>query len=554
MRHLLRPAILAVVLFFLSLPAAAQESAALKAGLRGRLGVLDWFVVAAYILAMLYIGFYYSRRAKTSEEYYLGGRRMKPFMVGVSLFATMVSTISYLAVPGEVMKNGPMAAAYVFCIPIVFVIVGYGIIPFIMRLPITSAYEILEGKFGKPVRLFGSCIFLLIRLVWMGLVVYSASKVVIPCLGWNLDTLPYVLIFVGGITIAYASMGGLQAVILTDVIQAFILFGGAFVCIAIVTVKLGGFGWIPTQWSPNWDVQPWFSTDPTVRMTLFGTMIQSIAWWVCTAGSDQMAIQRYVATRNAKAARRAFLFNNLADVLVEVLLVCLGFALLAFYMANPEFQIGSVNLEQDADYLFPHFVVNFTGFGIAGLVISGMLAAAMSSLASGVTSTATVLNTDILTLLLGRALTEREKVRLGKWVTVAVGVIVIGLGLLMDKIPGNLYELTAKTNGLFVAPLFGLFFMAMFVPFATPMGTVFGTLYGILAAFLIAFWDLTGHPAISFQWIIPGAMVVNIVVGCLFSLVPTRGKGVTIRVLAATVFTAPLVAGTAAFVAACIAH
>ncbi len=510
---------------FVPLVAFAEESGeTIAPGLRGGLGTADWLVVILYMAGMIGVGVYYARRTKTAEEYYFGGRRMMPFMVGLSLFATLISTISYLSVPGEIMKHGPVAILDVLALPLIFLIVGYFIIPNIMRLPITSAYEILETRLGRGVRLFGSTLFLSIRFIWMALVVFSASKVIIPCLGWSPDALPYIVLVMGTTTVVYAAMGGLQAVVLTDVIQTFVMFGGAFLCIGIVTAKMGGIGWIPTQWSPAWDVQPVFSLNPAVRVTLVGTLVHSTVWWVSTCGSDQLAIQRYLATRDAKAARRAFLYNSAAIAAISLVLATLGFALLAFYVANPQYQIGQFNIQQEADYLFPHFVVNFAGYGAAGLVISGMLAAAMSSLSSGVTSTATVLNTDIVQNLLRRNLTEAAKVKLGRWATAAIGVTVILLALLIGVVPGNLFEVTTKTNGLFVAPLFGLFFMAMYVPWATPAGTVLGSLYGLFAASVVAFWDLAGGEALSFQWILVSSLLVNTATGSVFSLVPIKEK------------------------------
>jgi len=514
--------------------------------------VADWIVVVLYMAGMIGIGVYYARRNKTADDYYLGGRKMKPFMVGVSLFATLISTISYLSVPGEIMKHGPLAILDMLALPLIFVLAGYFIIPNIMKLRITSAYEILEMKFGRGVRLFGSTLFLSLRMIWMALVIFSASKVVIPCLGWSPEALPYVVIVLGTATVIYAALGGLQAVVLTDVIQTFVMFAGAFLCIGIVTVRMGGFGWIPTQWSPAWDVQPLFSVNPAVRVTLFGTLVHSTVWWISTCGSDQLAIQRYLATRDAKAARRAFLYNSFAMVAVSVVLMALGFALLAFYIANPQFQIGQFNVGQEADYLFPHFVVNFAGYGAAGLVISGMMAAAMSSLSSGVTSTATVLNTDLLQYLVRRNLTETGKVRMGKYATAGIGMLVILLALLIGVVPGNLYEVTTKTNGLFVAPMFGLFFMAMYVPWATPAGAVLGSLYGIFTAFVVAFWDLAGGETLSFQWILASSLVVNLVTGALFSLAPIRRKSRMHRAVAITVMAAPLVLGACWFASACL--
>jgi solute:Na+ symporter, SSS family len=549
------PAALVLALLVLCATAAfADEDAVTNAeGLNGRLGALDWCVIVVYALGMLGIGFYYSRRTETSEDYYLGGRKMRPSMVGLSLFATLISTISYLAWPGEVMGHGPVAALmYIAALPIVYVVVCYFLIPHIMKLPITSAYEILEVRLGRPVRLLGSIIFLLVRLMWMALVAFTASRAVVTAMGLDPGNVKYAVIALGIITVIYSSMGGLRAVVLTDVIQSAILFTGALVCIVIVTVKVGGLGWLPTEWSPNWDKQPLISFDPTVRVTVFGSIVATTLWWICTAGSDQMAIQRYLATRDVKAARRAFLVNSAADVVVTLLLVALGFALLGFFRANPQYMSENTNLSENAEYLFPHFIVNFMGFGMAGLVMSGMLAAAMSSLSSGVNSASTVINTDLVGPFIRRELSEAAKIRLGKWISLGIGVVVILLGLGIGKVPGNLYEVTAKTNGLFVAPLFGLFFFAMFVPFSTSYGAVFGSLYGFVAAVVVAFWDQTGAQGLSFQYILAVSLAVDIAVGCLLSLVPYDAKSRGFRIGLNVAASIPLVVVVGLFARACM--
>ncbi len=513
-------------------PANAQDTAAPPAAaLRGGLGVLDWMVVGLYALVMIGIGVFYSYRTRTSEEYYLGGRRMRPGMVGLSLFATMISTITYLAIPGEMMKHGPVYLTTIAAIPIIFLIVGYLLIPYIMTLPITSAYEILDRRFGRPTRLLGCTIFLLIRFIWMGLVILTSAKVVVRAVGLPPEQAPYVAIVLGAVTVVYSSIGGLRAVVLTDVIQSAIMFFGAILTIIIITVKMGGVGWFPTQWASNWDVQPVFSFDPRVRVTMLGTVLAATTWWVCTCGSDQMAIQRYLATRDARAARRAFLTNNMADASVTLLLSPLGFALLGFFREHPQYLTEQVNLQQNTDLLFPYFIVNFLHFGLAGLVISGMLAAAMSSLSSGINSTCTVINTDIIGYFLRENLSEKTKVRIAKSSALLIGVVVILLSWIIDSVRGNLLEVTSKTSNLLVAPLFGLFFFAMFVPFATPMGAAFGSLYGFLAAFLFAFGDLAGLPPLSWQWILPSALVSDVVTGTLVSLIPVRNGHPVLKAL-----------------------
>ncbi|HQH51878.1 MAG TPA: sodium/solute symporter [Candidatus Hydrogenedentes bacterium] len=552
MRSLTRGTLFLCTLCAAAFAAGAQEAdPGSPSELAGGLGLLDWGVIAVYAVAMLGIGVYYARKIETSDDYYLGGRRMNPSMVGLSLFAAMISTISYLAEPGEVMGHGPIGyLMYLASLPIIYLIVGFLLIPHIMKLPITSAYELLERRLGMPSRLLGSGIFLLIRFIWMGLVVYTASRAVVTAMGLQPGALAPTIIIMGTITVIYSSMGGLQAVVLTDAIQSLLLIGAAIICVIIITVKMGGFSWFPTQWSDTWDTQPFFTFDPTVRVTVIGSLIATTVWWVCTAGSDQMAIQRYLATRDVKSARKAFLVNNIADVCVNVTLISLGFALLGFFRSHyPDLLNASLADEKKVDYLFPLFVVNYMKYGMAGLVIAGMLAAAMSSLSSGVNSAATVLNTDFLPLVLRKVLDEKTKVRYGKWVSAVIGVIIILLALVIENVRGNLFEVTQKTSNLLVSPLFSLFFLALFVKRANTFCAMFAGAYGFVVAIVVAFWDLTGSTPISFQWIGITSLAASIGAGVGLSYLPWERMTRNSRTAAAIAAALPLLLLAGIFVA-----
>jgi SSS family solute:Na+ symporter len=215
----------------------------------------DWTVIALYALLMLSIGWYFSRRTKTQEQYLLGDRKMRPLMVGISLFASLISIVSYLAEPGEIIKNGPTyLIASFLAYPIVYLIVGWFMIPFIMRLKVTSAYEILELRLGPGVRTLGSLFFLSLRLTWMSVIVYAASsKVLIPMLGLDPSVTPLICAILAFVTIIYTSMGGVRAVVITDVIQTAILFGAAIITIVSVSYCLGGVhAWWPQHWLEHW--------------------------------------------------------------------------------------------------------------------------------------------------------------------------------------------------------------------------------------------------------------------------------------------------------------
>ncbi|MCK5374914.1 MAG: hypothetical protein KAJ40_06485, partial [Alphaproteobacteria bacterium] len=198
---------------------------------------------------------------------------------------------------------------------------------------------------------------------------------------------------------------------------------------------------------------------------------------------------------------------------------------LGFYRTNPNLIPDGKDLITDADFLFPHFIANHLPIGFAGIVIAALFSAAMSSLSSGLNSTAAVITADIIPWLI-KTKQKINPLKLAKWCSLSVGLLVLGVSTMMRYVPGNITEVTAKTNGLFISPLFNLFFMALFVRFATPFGTIMGSIYGIAVAMLIAFWDVaTGQPGVTFLWIGPASLVVSIGASMLFSLIPLKEKG-----------------------------
>lgn len=208
------------------------------------------------------------------------------------------------------------------------------------------------------------------------------------------------------------------------------------------------------------------------------------------------------------------------------ILTLVGIALLAFYQRGPGVLPENMSLAHNGDAVFAHFIGHYLPMGVSGLVISGLLAAAMSSVSSGLNGIISSFSTDIIdTQWQNPARTERSKVRTARFLALVIGLITVVMSIGVGAVPGNLVEVSSKTNGLLLCPIFGLFFLALRVPFATPFGAVMGALYSFAAAVLISYWDsFTGEAGLSFQWIIPGAFVTSMVAGAGFSLLPTRGK------------------------------
>ncbi len=509
--------------------ASSAAWAVLRIGRRAphRLGILDWVVIGVYAAGMLAVGWYYWRRTDTSEDYLLGGRKMKSLPVGLSLFATLFSTISFLAWPGEMIKYGPMILSIAVAYPIVALVAGRFLIPRFMELRITSAYEILETRLGLSIRMLGSTLFLLLRILWMAVIVYATvGSVLVPLLGLDpgnpLHVAP-LCVGLGFVTLVYTAMGGLRAVVVTDVLQSLILFAGAIAAIVAVSVYLGGVrAWWPAGWASHW-TEPHFY-NPNVRVTFLGAVVATFTWYVSTAGSDQMAIQRYLATRDAPAARRVLSTSLAANTLVFILLAGLGLALLAYFRANPHQVPDGQTIVGNADQLFARFIVIGLPPGFSGLVVAGLLAAAMSSLSAGINSSCSVITVDFIQRFRRKQAGPAGRPA-GAWlervISVAVGIVMVLLSSLVGSVHGNLLEIAYKVVNLLSAPLFGLFFMAMFVRWATTFGTWIGALVGLAVVVAVNYWrELTGTPGISFLWAMPLSFAAQIAAGSLASLLP----------------------------------
>jgi SSS family solute:Na+ symporter len=493
-----------------------------------RLSWLDWVVIAGYFVSMLAIGWYYSRRNPTTDDYLLAGRTVRSLSAGLSLFASLFSTLSYLALPGEMIKHGPIyAAGTIAALPLIGLIVGWFLIPFIMKLKVTTAYELLEGQLGLGVRMLASFLFLLLRVLWMAALTYATVAVVlVPLLNLDPSYVPFLCIFLGLITVIYTAMGGLRAVMLTNVIKAAILFGLAVLALVVISARLGGFSaWLPTRWPSYWP-EPVWGYDPTIRVSFLGVFVATLVWFVCTSGSDQMAIQRYLSTKDIRAARRALVSLLVADGLVALFLSGVGLAVSAYFWANPHLVPDGLTILGDSDKLFGRFMAVGFPSGLCGLAITGLLIAAMSSLSSGINSACSVVTVDFIGRFRKDKQPEQAQVRLAKYVSVGIGVVVVTLACFVGLVQGNLVELCYKVVNLLVAPLFGLFFMAMFVRRATGIGTLVGAAAGLAVVIVISFWqELTGTPPpISLFVAMPASLVVQVAVGLVASWVTLAPK------------------------------
>ncbi len=474
----------------------------------------DKLVIALYGIVMILIGWYFARRVKNTEDYLLGGRKMNPFIVGLSLFITMISSLSFLSYPGEMIKNGPVVFVAMIIFPLIYYIVGWFLIPHFMNMKVTSAYELLEVRLGLNVRMLATFFFLTLRFFWMATIIYAtintALMAVIDIPSRYTTLIGIVLMLV---TMVYTTIGGYKAVIATDAIQSVILWIGTILAIIFVMVEFSSLtSWLPDHYLGHWAPFKW-GLSLTERTTIGNTMMFLITWYVCTNGSDQMAVQRYLSTKDIAAARRSFGISLIVTFIVKIFLAIVGLAMIAYFTRNPHFLTYGQTLNEQADSLLPKFVLIGLPVGISGLVISAILAAAMSSLSSGLNSSSSVIHEDIIKRVLPRFVSS-DPLNQVKKISFFVGVIAILLSLLVGNVEGNLLDVVIKVVNLFVAPLFVLFFMAIFIPFATGTGTVIGGLASVIMAVAVSFWEFGG---LKVFWIMPAAFVAGAVVGIIGS-------------------------------------
>lgn len=484
------------------------------------LTAIDWIIVGLYAGSTLVMGWWFGRRQSSAREYFLGSGNMHPGLIGISLFASLLSTITYLSIPGETYGKGPVYLTNYLAYPLVYLIVAFVLLPVYMKQQVTSAYELLEDRLGVGVRLLGAGMFLILRLVWMSLIIYLMATSIATMIGADAAWVPWIAAGTGLVSVTYATMGGLRAVVITDLVQSILLYGGAVLVIAVITWRMGGFAWWPTEWNANWDTQPIASFDPSVRVTILGTFLSVLIWFVCTSGGDQVSIQRFMATRDAAAARRAIGIQLTVGGIVGLTLGVAGFAMLGYFSANPGLLPEGLAESGQADRIFPHFIAAHLPPVVSGLVVAGLFAAAMSSVDSGVNSITAVVTSDCIDRFRREPVSEKQHVWIARIIALAVGVIVVASSTIVGKMPGNITAVTNKTVNLLTVPIFCLFFFALFVKSARPAGVVLGTVCGTAAGALVAFSGVifgldpvTGNDPVSFQWIPLVILVVTLSVG-----------------------------------------
>ncbi len=354
-------------------------------------GWLNWTTLGIYLVGLVGIGVWFARREKSTDDFFLAGRRIPWWAAGLSIFGTQLSAITYLAMPARAYATDWALLPLNLGILAIAPVIVYRYLPVFRRPNATTAYEYLETRFGVSLRLFGSLSFIAFQLGRMGIVILLPSLALSAVTGMNV----YLCIaLIGLLSTLYTSLGGIEAVIWTDVVQSVVLLGGALAALAVVLGALDG-GWREfadvgmahhkfTIAHLHWD----WTGDALIVVVLGAIFTNSLIPYT----TDQSVVQRYLTTPSPRQAARAIWVNGIMAVLTGVLFLTIGTALFVFYQSHP----GRLTKLDAPDQIFAVFIVREMPAGLAGLVIAGVFAAAMSTLDSSIHSISTVVTTDIV--------------------------------------------------------------------------------------------------------------------------------------------------------------
>ncbi len=350
----------------------------------------DVIAVAVYLAAMIGIGIYCSRRGTSAENYFVGHRNFPGWVVALSMLGTIISSTTFLALP---------AAAYVLdwrqltvnlVVPFIAILAVVVFIPFFRRGGLTSAFEYLGDRFGQPARIYGTVGFVFLQLIRVAQVLFLVS---LPLQFLTGAPIEWVIVG-GGIFVAlYAIAGGMETVVWAGAVQATIMLGGGALCLGAIVLQLpGGFGQIIEIGNADHKFSlgalEW---DPGQR-TFWTVLILGIVNWLNIYSGEQTLVQRYVSARSLREARKATLLFSGIAVPMWTTFFFIGTSLFVFFRVFPDPVVAGLQ----ADQVLPYFILKHIPTGLAGLVIAAVIAAAMSSLDSGVNSIATVIVVDLL--------------------------------------------------------------------------------------------------------------------------------------------------------------
>lgn len=467
-----------------------------------RLYALDWIVVGAYFLTIVSMGVYFSKRQKTTGQYYTGGRSMPAWAVGISILATLISSVTFLAYPGAGFGSNWILLVQGLMVPIVLIALIWIIVPMYRNIIGISTYEFFDKRFGYGARLYSSIAFSSAHFIKMGTVFYLLALALasmtrfdqqqVSLFGTTFSGTYAVIVVLGIVVILYTLLGGIEGVVWCEVIQGFLLMGGGLICVLVLLFKPEGgpLDVLKTAWNGTTVIAHGdtkytvgkISLGPYawdfVNLTFWVMAINGIFYALQKYGTDQTIVQRFLVAKSDRAAEKAALMGVLLCVPVWTLFMFIGSLLWVYYRNVPlPFEVIT---KSDADKVFPYFIMSVLPMGVTGLILAALMSAALSSLDADLNCLSAVIIEDYYRKARPDS-TDRQRLILGKLAVLLCGIGAMVVASLYVKYSskgalGTIFGLYA----IFSGGVAGLFLLGFFTSRANRKGCYVGIIACII--------------------------------------------------------------------------
>lgn len=449
--------------------------------------LIDLIIFFLFTGGIVVFGCSFFNKKLSSDEFTSAGRSLPGWVVGMSIFATYVSSISYLGYPGNAYSSNWNAFVFSLSIPIASYFAAKYFVPFYRSQGSVSAYSFLEERFGTWARLYASACYLLTQIARMGSILFLLALPMNLLMGWNIQL---VIIFTSIAIILYSMLGGIKAVIWTEAIQGFILIGGALICLIVLLFSMPEG---PTQ---TFEMA---ISDHKFDLGSFSADLSTSTFWVCLIygiftnlqnyGIDQNYVQRYHTAKNEKEAKFSALFGGYLFIPVSAIFFLIGTALYTYYQVYPEL-LPAEGIK--ADYVFPLFIVNQLPTGLTGLLIASIFAAGMSTVATSVTSSSTIILTDYYQRI-RKQTSDRERLWVLKVASLVIGVLGILIALALVNVD-SILDAWWKLSSIFSGGMLGLFLLGYLAKKAKNIDAAIGVICGAIVIAWISADQWLGLP------------------------------------------------------------